>query len=109
MHVLALAAAIGAFQVPPAQSFTDPGFHYVVVVHGRIAGSGRTLSLSLRDLTRPRQRCVSEHPLSGCVTVDWADFPGRPHVPKSGVFRNELTVGGVRLHLRPFGYAVAAR
>ena len=106
--LLAVAASMGVFQVPAAQSFGDPGFHYAVVVHGRLAGSGRRLTLSLRDLTRPNRRCSTEHPLSGCVTVDWSDFPSRPHVPRGGVFRNELAVGGLRLKLRESG-ALAAK
>jgi hypothetical protein len=63
--------------------------------------------LTLRDASRPTVRCAADHPLSGCVTVDWADDPSRPHVPAGGAFVNELrfrTAHGVRvLHLHPDG------
>ncbi len=82
--------------VPAASSFDDPGFHEVVEVSGTLTDAvpaGATLVLSLRDAGRPTATCGSEHPLSGCVTVDWSDSPGRPHVPSGGVFDNHLTVG----------------
>jgi hypothetical protein len=64
--------------------------------------------LELRDASRPRERCKSDHPLSGCATVDWSDDPSRPHVPATGVFLNTLTLGGRRLFLRQSG-ALASR
>ena len=54
--------------------------------------SGRKLVLTLRDSSRPDQTCSRQHPLSGCVTVDWSDAPGRPNVPPGGVFDNHLAL-----------------
>lgn len=48
--------------------------------------------VSLWDATRPAQTCNRNHPLSGCVTIDWSDAPERPHVPPSGVFDNQITL-----------------
>ena len=50
------------------------------------------LVLRLRDVERPDRQCDSDHPLSGCITVDWSDFEGRPGVPPGGVFDNHLTI-----------------
>ena len=50
------------------------------------------LVLTLRDLGRPQQGCSREHPLSGCATVDWSDFDGRPNVPPGGVFEHRLVL-----------------
>ena len=93
-HAAGRTLARGTFTLPAAGSFDDPGFHHVVTVTARVpaAVKGRRLVLLLRDWGRPTQTCASEHPLSGCATVDWADFPERPHVPAGGVFRNALTV-----------------
>ena len=93
-HAAGRTLAKGTFSLPAAQSFDDPGFHHVVSVTARMPGAakGRRLVLLLRDASRPAQTCASEHPLSGCATVDWADFPERPHVPAGGVFRNALTL-----------------
>ena len=82
--------------VPAASSFDDPGFHAVVEVSGTVDAAipaGATIVFSLRDAGRPDATCEAEHPLSGCVTVDWSDSPDRPHVPPGGVFDNHLTVG----------------
>ena len=54
--------------------------------------SGRRLALTLRDSSRPDQTCSRQHPLSGCVTVDWSDGPSRPNVPPGGVFDNHLAL-----------------
>lgn len=91
------ALVAGELRVPAARSFGDPGFHEVLIASKRPHADLRTparfrLVLSLRDIGRPKQRCSSEHPLSGCATVDWADFQGRPKVPRSGVFQNTVTV-----------------
>jgi hypothetical protein len=89
--------AAGALRLPPAGAFGEPGFHQVLTASARVpslppGNSRATLLVSLRDLDRPRERCGSEHPLSGCATVDWADDPARPKVPADGVFENRLTV-----------------
>lgn len=56
------------------------------------AASAGRLTVRLRDVTRPNQTCDRNHPLSGCATVDWADFEGRPSVPSGGVFDNRLSI-----------------
>jgi hypothetical protein len=89
--------ASGELRLPAAQAFGEPGFHAVLTATARLPAmlpsSPRLgLVLELRDVGRPGQTCSQEHPLSGCATVDWADDPGRPNVPPSGVFRNALTV-----------------
>jgi hypothetical protein len=94
----------GQLRLPAAAAFGQPGFHEVLVATGRVprrmrATKGLRLVLTLRDAQRPRQTCSSEHPLSGCATVDWSDDPARPKVPAGGVFRNGLTLrlaSGVR-------------
>ena len=72
------------------------GFHAVLSAQATlrdvVAPAGSRLVLSLRDATRPEQSCESEHPLSGCATVDWSDFEGRPGVPDGGVFTQRLTL-----------------
>ena len=99
----------GSFSLPAAQAFGEPGFHQVVTATRRLPArlQGVRIVLTLRDVSRPRQRCASEHPLSGCATVDWSDDPSRPKVPAGGVFRNELTVrtraGALTLFLHPDG------
>lgn len=87
--------AEGTFEVPAAGSFTDPGFHEVLLVTATTppdSVTGQTLVLRLRDVERPDRQCDSDHPLSGCITVDWSDFEGRPGVPPGGVFDNHLTI-----------------
>ncbi len=98
--------ASGTIRLPTAQAFGDPGFHQVVVVTGRVdrpLSKGARLVVSLRDAGRRRIRCSSEHPLSGCATVDWSDDPSRPKVPAGGVFENSLTVGPTKLYLSESG------
>jgi hypothetical protein len=79
----------------------------VPAVRQKVQGDGRTVALALRDAGRPDQRCTQDHPLGGCVTVDWADDPSRPHVPRSGVFANTVAVSTAKgtelLHLHPAG------
>lgn len=87
----------GSLRLPAATSFEAPGFHEVLVAHGqvpaRVAPAPRyRLTLMLRDRGRPRLRCSTDHPLSGCATVDWADDPSRPKVPAGGVFSNRITI-----------------
>ncbi len=88
--------AAGTLDVPGAQAFGDPGFHEPLEISAPIpAGAeGRQgrLVLRLADAARPGITCESEHPLSGCVTVDWSDFADRPGVPPGGVFDNHLGV-----------------
>ena len=86
----------GSVEIPGASAFEDPGFHEVVVLAGTLpdAASGLSgrLTVSLVDVGRPDQICDRDHPLSGCVTVDWSDFEGRPGVPGDGVFDNHLNL-----------------
>lgn len=92
-----------------ANAFGEPGFHQTVEVVATLPDTlgrtaGLTLVLALRDLTRPGIECAAHHPLSGCATVDWDDFPSRPATPPSGLFRNRLQVvmasGSRVFHLR---------
>ena len=50
---------------------------------------GETLVVTLRDAGRPDRTCAGDHPLSGCVTIDWfaedASGGGKP-------LRNSVTV-----------------
>ena len=50
------------------------------------------LTVRLVDQSRPDATCDEEHPLSGCVTVDWSDSEARPNVPPGGVFDNSLVI-----------------
>lgn len=89
--------AAGEFNLPAAADFGDPGFHMVVTASATLpenlpVTSGRELILTLNDAGRPDQTCATEHPLSGCATVDWSDSPDRPHVPPTGVFINTMTL-----------------
>lgn len=89
--------AVGEFILPAAADFGDPGFHAVVTASATLTASlpatgVRDIVLTLKDAGRPQQTCATEHPLSGCATVDWSDSPDRPHVPPAGVFINTLTV-----------------
>ncbi len=91
----------GRATVEAARSFDDPGFHHSLSIQGilptdldgaEVGVSGYTILISLRDASRPEQTCDRDHPLSGCVTIDWADSPGRPHVPTTGVFDNQVSL-----------------
>lgn len=87
----------GEFSLPAAADFSDPGFHKVVTATARVAENppatgGRSVVFTLKDAGRPQQTCASEHPLSGCATVDWSDSQDRPHVPSTGVFINSITL-----------------
>ena len=89
--------AAGEFQLPGADSFGEPGFHEVLAATHELPSAlgGMTdlrLVLRLWDAGRPGRQCDSEHPLSGCATVDWSDAPGRPNVPPGGVFDNSITL-----------------
>lgn len=92
-----LVLATGLFTLPAASSFEDRGFHEVLTATHQLPSDvafpeGARLVVSLRDATRPDQRCTRQHPLSGCATVDWSDADGRPGVPTGGVFNNSVTV-----------------
>jgi hypothetical protein len=86
----------GSATIPGARAFGDPGFHEVIVLTGTVPGGATGLSgrlvISLHDVGRTEQTCDRDHPLSGCVTVDWSDFEDRPGVPAGGVFDNRLSV-----------------
>jgi hypothetical protein len=89
--------ASGTFEIPAVQTIADaPGFHERVVASGSVANvtatAGETLVIRLRDETRPGIECASEHPLSGCVTVDWSDFEDRPRVPTGGAFTHLVSI-----------------
>jgi hypothetical protein len=83
-------------------------FHKLISIEGTVpediaAVADRTLVLRLWDASRPDQTCDVDHPFSGCVSIDYSDATGLPHVPEGGVFDNRLTLaflGGDRdLHL----------
>ena len=89
--------ASGSFEIPAVDGIQDaPGFHEVIGRAGRIVDAagmaGDVLVFRLRDLTRTDIECSSEHPLSGCVTIDWSDFEERPRVPPGGAFSHRVTV-----------------
>ena len=87
--------ASGTVEIPGARAFGDPGFHEPLEIGAPLpegADRGGRLVLRLFDAGRPDITCESEHPLSGCVTVDWSDFADRPGVPPGGVFDNHLRV-----------------
>ena len=89
--------AAGEIRLPAAASFGEPGFHEVLVASHDLPPEvdttpGVRLVLRLWDAGRSQQTCSRDHPLSGCATVDWSDFEGRPGVPSGGVFENSLTV-----------------
>ncbi len=96
--------ASGAFDLPAATAFGAPGFHEVLSATHLTPSdlgptTGQRLVMKLWDAGRPTTTCSSEHPLSGCATVDWSDATSRPKVPAGGVFVNSLTlqlVSGVR-------------
>lgn len=88
-------SASGILQVPAAGAFGEPGFHEVVAATGAFehpVEAGQTLVVRLRDAGRQGQECDSDHPLSGCLTIDWSDFDDRPDVPPGGVFDNHIVV-----------------
>jgi len=104
----------GTAQIKAAQSFNDPGFHEVLSVAASIPDlgefadtTGSSIVVSLWDTSRPGQTCNQDHPLSGCITIDWSDAPDRPGVPESGVFNNQIrfaSAGGpVDLYLSESG------
>jgi hypothetical protein len=108
--VIAAVLAAGTLALPAANAFGEPGFHQVLAARARLPRRippGTRLVLSLRDASRPRMTCSSDHPLSGCATVDWSDDPSRPKVPASGVFLNELVAGGRTYFLSASGRLAA--
>ena len=83
--------------MPAVDGIEDaPGFHEVVTAAGRVieeqGSPGDILVFRLQDVTRPDVECSSEHPLSGCVTIDWSDFEDRPRVPPGGAFAHRVTM-----------------
>ena len=89
----------GELSLPAAGAFGEAGFHEVLTASTRLPDgigvtSGLRLVLALWDTTRPTQSCDSQHPLSGCATVDWSDAVGRPKVPAGGVFDNRIVFSG---------------
>lgn len=89
--------AAGELRLPAAASFDEPGFHEALVASHDLPPEvdttpGVRLVLRLWDAGRNQQTCSRDHPLSGCATMDWSDFEGRPGVPSGGVFENSLTV-----------------
>jgi hypothetical protein len=96
--------ASGTFEVPAVQGINDaPGFHEVFDAAALVppsihVGSGSRILIRFRDRTRPDVTCASEHPLSGCVTLDWSDFPERPRVPAEGAFEQRLTLDAAAGH-----------
>ena len=91
------ALAAGELKLPAAGSFGEAGFHEVLVASHHLPldlgqSAGQRLVLTLQDSGRTEQTCSSQHPLSGCATVDWSDDTSRPKVPPGGVFDNSLTV-----------------
>lgn len=89
--------ASGEFSIPASVGFGVPGSHDVLTASGTTPAdlattAGMRLVIELRDVSRPELKCTSEHPLGGCATVDWSDFPERPKVPESGVFDNHITL-----------------
>ena len=89
--------AAGVFSLAAADSFESEGFHQVIELDTVVAGgytvlAGASLVLVLRDASRPGQTCDRQHPLSGCATVDWSDFEGRPGVPPGGVLDNRIVI-----------------
>src|SRR5262249_61737067 len=106
--------ASGEIHLPAASAFGEPGFHEPITVNatlpaGIAPNSVRGLVVTLRDAGRPGQTCGSEHPLSGCATVDWSDATSRPRVPPGGVFNNSvvlsLATGPLTLFLRGLSMA----
>ena len=91
--------AAGVFQLPAADDFGVLGFHEVLTASHDLpadlgSAAGSKLVLKLWDVRRPETSCNSNHPLSGCATVDWSDATGRPKVPTGGVFENSITFQG---------------
>ena len=89
--------ASGQFALPAAGEFGQRGFHEILETRAQLPSdlgilAGSRLVLRLRDRSRPAITCDSPHPLSGCATVDWSDFPGRPGVPGGGAFENRITI-----------------
>jgi hypothetical protein len=100
----AIVLVAGEWELPAARAFGQPGFHQVLTAVAPLPTYlpetfGYRLTVQLWDAGRPDTACGSEHPLSGCATVDWSDFDSRPNVPAGGVFDNHLsleTAGGER-------------
>lgn len=105
--------AAGELELPAAEAFGESGFHEALTGEATLPTElgpteGRRLVLRLRDAGRPSQACDTEHPLSGCATVDWSDDESRPNVPPGGVFDNRLELGGQTFFLSESGALAGA-
>ena len=94
-------------RLPTAAAFGQPGFREVFVDTHALppkvdTTAGVRLVLRLWDVGRTQETCSLYHPLSGCATVDWSDFEGRPGVPPGGVFENSLPSSWRRDHTHSF-------
>lgn len=88
--------ATGELNVSFVTSQEELGYHGVLTATHTLPsdlGSTEGLMLVIRlwDAGRPEQTCDSDHPISGCVTVDWGDWIERPSVPPGGVFDNSIS------------------
>jgi hypothetical protein len=66
----------GLIRVPAALAPGEPGSEQVFrfgqkARNVKATRPGQTLVVTLRDASRPRVTCAYDHPLSGCVTIDW--------------------------------------
>jgi len=92
----AIILAAGELDLSSVNSQEEPGFHQVLTATHKLplglgATTGHMLVIKLWDAGRPEGTCSSEHPRSGCATVDWSDGRSRPSVPPGGVFDNSIT------------------
>ena len=88
--------AAGELALAFVGSQQEPGYHGVLTATHELPSdlgptTGLMLVLRLWDAGRPEMTCNSEHPISGCATVDWSDARNRPSVPPGGVFDNSIT------------------
>ena len=88
--------AAGELGLSSVNSSHELGYHQVVTATHNLPSdlgptTGFMLVLKLCDAGRLDATCSSEHPISGCATVDWSDAGSRPSVPPGGVFDNSIT------------------
>ena len=88
--------AAGELNVSSVASQEELGYHGVLTATNNLPSdlgstAGLMLVIRLWDASRPEQTCDSDHPTSGCVTVDWGDWIERPSVPPGGVFDNSIS------------------
>lgn len=89
--------ASGLLRVPAALTPGKPEHPYTFGQDLRpeaIARGGETLVVRLRDASRPGKTCANDHPLSGCVTIDWfaEDASGRGE-PLRNIVTLDLATG----------------